>query len=496
MGKTPIVRVNLQAMFDRLPPHDFEAEMAVLGSLLIEPRRVPAVLAIVRNAEAFWRRAHGVVFDAIVSQFRRRGIVDAALLLGQLRETGQLDDIGGADGMAKLFECVPSAVNAEHYARRVAECRQLRLLIDTAGQVLYSAYEQGAETVNRRVDRVFSAAADGIAAARAMDPTSKSHAIAEAVQGVRKALDQRTVARLPIGLKCIDESHGGIPYPGITLLCGHNNSGKSPLAHHIAVQVAKRGNPVRVFSFEQDRFSVAANMLAAESGAGINDALTFGRGIPEMYAEDFAAAERTLSALPIEFVDEMLSAAEIADWCALFAADGVKLVIVDYLQSLPWPEGSKSDIEAISRACSLLQGAVVRHGLAMVLVSQAVAEAERMPAPITHRQQWGGKRISDIADMSITVFRPAMVGERNSSGDMIEQAGRQKDETQIEFETRLRNVRLHITKHKRGRLGVHPLLFDGRAARFYEDEATPPPPPEPIAADPQHELEYDEPAPF
>lgn len=117
--------------------------MSLLGSILIDPKMLSDVLALIRKPEEFYSEAHAAIFRSAVEVFDRFNSGDLVQIVESIKDKGQLELIGGAEYLVKLAESVPSAVNAPHYARIVAEKAKLRKLIDAAGTILYDAYHTG-----------------------------------------------------------------------------------------------------------------------------------------------------------------------------------------------------------------------------------------------------------------------------------------------------------------------------------------------------------------
>ena len=124
-----------------LPPHDVEAEEAVLGSLLLDPDAYYEVSEIL-GPEAFYHPGNRWLYEAIQSLGTRQEPPDFLVIQDELRRTGRLDESGGVPYMFKLLNAVPTSINAEYYARIVAEKATRRRLIQAAGQVAKAAYDE------------------------------------------------------------------------------------------------------------------------------------------------------------------------------------------------------------------------------------------------------------------------------------------------------------------------------------------------------------------
>ncbi|MCA9299371.1 MAG: hypothetical protein KDA28_09905, partial [Phycisphaerales bacterium] len=158
---------ELGALFDRLPPHSIEAEMSLLGSMILEPQVIADVISRVHKAEAFYNEAHGAIFQSLIEIYDRYHSGDLVQLVDALREKQQLDLVGGEEYLIRLAEAVPSATNAVHYARIVAEKFKLRRLIAAAGDILYKSYhvqdlgpEGAQEVLDQAESQVFEIASE------------------------------------------------------------------------------------------------------------------------------------------------------------------------------------------------------------------------------------------------------------------------------------------------------------------------------------------------
>ena len=108
-----------------LPPQSIEAEESLLSAILVDNNTLLDVVEILSAAD-FYRSAHQKIFAAIMDLFDRGEPVDLVTLANNLKEKGHLDAIGGASYLARLVDAVPVAVNAQHYAKIVADKASLQ----------------------------------------------------------------------------------------------------------------------------------------------------------------------------------------------------------------------------------------------------------------------------------------------------------------------------------------------------------------------------------
>jgi len=138
----------------KIPPQNLEAEESVLGGMLLDNHACNLVLPILK-ADHFYREAHRKVFHSMVELNEHGTPVDIVTLTEALRQRGHLQEVGGATFIAELANRVPTAANAEYYARIVREKAILRGLISTATEIATEAYGNQPD-VERRLLRVIA----------------------------------------------------------------------------------------------------------------------------------------------------------------------------------------------------------------------------------------------------------------------------------------------------------------------------------------------------
>jgi replicative DNA helicase len=143
-------RPNASPTYDRVPPHNIEAEESVLGSMLLSRDAIAEVLELLHEDD-FYRPAHRTVFRSVLDLYSHGQAVDPVTIAEDLRRSGELADIGGAPFLHTLVSSVPTAANAGYYARIIKEAGILRRLIDTGTRIVQLGYETPQDT-ERAVD--------------------------------------------------------------------------------------------------------------------------------------------------------------------------------------------------------------------------------------------------------------------------------------------------------------------------------------------------------
>ncbi len=361
----------LDRLFDRLPPHSIEAEMALLGSMIIDPSVIPDVMGVVRGGDRFYSAAHGAIYDTMVRLYDSRRSVDLVQLLDVLRDGGVLEELGGEEYLVRLADSVPSAVAAPHYARTVADKARLRDLIRVAGEVLHEAYHAEAshaegvrELLDRAEMRVFEVAKEESAS----DPQELRVLVMEEYDRIEA--QDGGVTGLRTGFVDLDKKLHGLHGGEMIVLAARPSMGKTALALNICEQVALGGRtpwdaqggdpvPVAFFSLEMTKQAVTHRLISAYSGVSASK-FREGRRLHEKELEKVFDACNRLSQAPI-FIDDTpgLTVMQLRARARRLATQhGIRAILIDYLQLLTAPgaarESRQIEVSAISRQIKAL----------------------------------------------------------------------------------------------------------------------------------------------
>ncbi|MGI5414268.1 replicative DNA helicase [Actinomadura luteofluorescens] len=155
--------------FERTPPHDISAEQSVLGGMLLSQDATARVIEILRTPD-FYRPAHQIIYDAIVDLYGRGAPADPVAVSGELVKNGDANRTGGAPYLHDLISKVPTAANADYYAKIVRELSVLRKLVETGTQIAQMGYgtdgadaERAADMAQKLLDEATSVATPAVA---------------------------------------------------------------------------------------------------------------------------------------------------------------------------------------------------------------------------------------------------------------------------------------------------------------------------------------------
>jgi replicative DNA helicase len=461
---------NLERLLDRLPPHSLEAEMALLGSMIIEPGCVDDVLEYVSSGDAFYAEAHALIFDALRDLHARSMAGDVVALAEALKGRSALDDVGQVDYLVKLAEQTPSAANAKHYARIVRDKGRLRALIEAAGQIVYDAYhageledEEGRSILDTAEQRIFDVAE----AATTMDQQTLGELLDEAME-MLVANHGRVLTGLSAGFDDFDELTSGLQPGELVIVAARPSMGKTALALNMAEQVAMRGarfgadgsSPdgraaVAFFSMEMSKQSLVQRMLSSASGVDSHRMRTNILGDAEYRRLENAA--KTLSTAPL-YIDDtpnltvMLLRAKAR---RMVKRHGVRCIFIDYLQLMTAPgsakEGRQQEVSNISRGVKALAREL---NIPVVCLAQLNRGAEQREG---HRPRMADLRESGSIEQDADVIALLHREDYYHVGDR---------QWEMENEDKIGVAELIIAKQRNGPTDTVELTWDRATTRF------------------------------
>lgn len=453
----------LDKLFDREPPHSPQAEMSVLGSMILDPSVTAEVLQHIRSGEAFYSQRNGLIFDSLSKLYGGRNSGDLVQLVELLERQGALDDAGGQEYLVELFESVPSSANAEHYARIVAEKHRLRRLIDAAGQTLYDCFhmgEKGADEASELLDeaeqRIF-AISDSMATGEA---ASLASLLTEAMEQL-EAMEGRSVTGVATGYYDLDEMTSGLQPGELIIVAARPSMGKTALALNMAEQIAMGAGPegertpVGVFSLEMSKQSVAQRMMCARSG--VDSHLVRTNRLGDAQFQQLLRACGELEESPI-FIDDTPSLSVLqlrARARRMKHRFGIGCILIDYLQLLTAPGSSREsrqvEVSAISRGVKALAREL---SVPVVCLSQLNRGAEQREG---HRPRMSDLRESGSIEQDADVICLLHREEYYHQGD---------DEWLQMNEDKVGLAELIIAKQRNGPTGVAKMTWDAKTTRF------------------------------
>ena len=335
----------------RVPPHNIDAERALLGAILLDGDVLAAVLPLV-DGENFYNTAHQRIFSACTALFEEGKRIDALLIQERLQRKGELEEIGGEAYLAGLVAMVPSAAGAEDYARIVSEKAVARNLIQVCTSIQGRAYEgsvPGETLLDEAESRIFALSRG--AAEQETRPIVPL--INDAFDEIQKLIDGGGALHgLATGFLDLDEKTGGFGKGDLVIIAGRPSMGKTTFSNCIVDHAAVvEGQPVLYFSLEVSGRHLVRNMLCARARVPVHRVM---RGLidQEETRELTEAADALMKARV--FIDDTTASNVMQMRAKARRAKqrhGLGLVVVDYLQLMETgrAENRQQEIAQISR---------------------------------------------------------------------------------------------------------------------------------------------------
>lgn len=398
-----------------LPPHNPEAEQAVLGSLLIDRDAILQVSEWL-TPEAFYDAVNGTIYRAMLALFAARRPCDLLTLTNLLQDRGRLEEIGGMAYISQLITAVPTAVHVLHYAEIVIEHARRRALIDAAAELVRIGY-QSADPIamdellgdaRRRVEQF------------AVPVESTSTRLSEYMDEHRNRVVDRWEGRLiehvvPTGIGPLDRITMGGMRPGdLIVIGGRPGMGKTSKMWQIAQHAANRTRRLSIIvELEMSKEALVNRAIAAE--ANVPFGVAYERIGDSLKRELWLAASERLEQMPVAVESTWRTTDQIFNAAAkLAASEPIGAIFIDHLGFLAdriRGDGEEQRTSEIVRRCK----AMAQHlDVPVVLLSQLNRDVERNPPfiPGLKNFKYSGE-IEASADHAWLLYRRMYYVEKN-----------------------------------------------------------------------------------
>src|SRR5579884_3328617 len=220
-----------------LLPQNIEAEQAVLGSLLIDPRAVERIASFLRPAD-FYLPVNGEIYASMLTLYERDMRTDIVTLADYLRSQERLDDLGGAAYLASLANLVPTSINVDYYARIVERLSVLRQLVEAGQKISAIGYDERYEA-----DEAMEEAEKILFELSRLRVTRDFVPLSTVLTDVYEKIDhihshESDITGITTGFIDLDRLTSGMQRSDLIILAARPSMGKSALAMNIAHAVA------------------------------------------------------------------------------------------------------------------------------------------------------------------------------------------------------------------------------------------------------------------
>jgi replicative DNA helicase len=449
---------------EKLPPHDIEAEEAVIGSLLIDPDAILKIAASLKP-EDFFSETNGVIYQACFSLYQRNDAINQITVAHELMRQDTLEQIGGAAFLSHLISNVPTSLHVEYYAQIVSNAAVMRRLIAAAAQIEALGYEASPE-----VETSLNKAEDILFQVRMRREPRDFIPIRDALgqyfeeAGPPTATREGEIPHILTGFTALDDFLGGLQRSDLIVLAARPSLGKTSLALNIARNTAINQKAcVALCSLEMSREAVVQRLLASEAGVDSRK-VRLGR-FGEKDEIKIMEASGILSEAPI-YVDDspQLRALDIRSKARrLHYERNIDLIIIDYLQLIQGDGKNETRVQEISKITRALKTLARELNVPILAVSQ-----------LSRAVEWRASHVPQLADLreSGSIEQDADVVLFIYRDDMYFSAEDWSKVHDIEKEPYPRGIAdINIAKHRNGPLGQIKLRFLSRTAKFDNLEA-------------------------
>jgi len=439
-------------ILQRQPPFDLEAEMGVLGSILLLPEVCDDIASLLR-ADDFYDDANRCLYQHIRDMYDSGVKIDSTLIVSRLRTANEYDKVGGLAYLGKLSLAVPNAAHAAYYAQIVNEKATFRKLIEASTEILRDAYDQNIESrelVAQAEQKVF-AIMEGRATQHAASINDILHQSIDRMEA--RAAGTYLDGGCETGFTDFDTMTGGLHNGELIILAARPSMGKTALAMNISENVALQNQQPALFvSLEMSGIELADRMLCSLSRVSGHKLRSGTLGHEDQARLIQKANEISKSPL---FVDDSPSrtVSEIAAAARRIQRrlGGLSLIVVDYLQLIE-PDNSRDPRqEQVAKIARRLKGLAREMKVPLLCLSQLNRQAEEGKdhrPRLSHLRESGA--IEQDADVVMFVHREEYYHRGEEKAQYAGQA------------------EIIIAKQRNGPVGEIPLTWEGEFTRFLD----------------------------
>ena len=432
----------------RIPPHNDDAERAVIGAMLIDDRAVTTVQQYIKP-EDFYSPRHRKIFEAILSLFNKGTRPDLLTLSGELERAGKLDEAGGNDYIAALTHAVPSSANAEYYAQAVQACSLRRGLIQISGDAGARAYDETVEPkqILEETQQKLFYVSDPRRIFRYKNANSSVLDTFNHLEEVYKTKAEYT--GVPSGFYDLDKLTSGFHSSELIVIGARPGMGKTAIALSMAANITIRQNkPAAFFSLEMSDQALMLRLLSSETKI---DSYKLRKGLySQSDRQSILEAGGFIGDAPLFITDmpsmTMLNIQAMARM--LRVQEKVEIIFIDYIGLIAKDNKHLPNWEHFSEVSRALKGLARELNIPIIALSQLNREAEKETPSLAVLRDSGS--IEQDADMVMFIQR-----DRELDKNMEEQA---KETGQV--------VQLLLAKNRNGPVGTIKLNFLKHLTKF------------------------------
>lgn len=436
----------------KIPPHSLEAELHVLGALLLDPEGM-AKIADVLVADDFYVKAHGDIYDTMLGLYEKREPIDVLSITNRLKEKNILDQIGGTSFIASLADGVATAAHIAHHARIIQKKATLRRLQQAAAEISEISFEEDSE-----IDTILDQSEQKLFQVSQKYLKKNFIPIKNILTETFDRIDQLhkeggTMRGIPTGFPDLDNILAGFQKSDLIILAARPSVGKTTLALDFARNIATRHKAaVGIFSLEMSKEQLVDRLLCSEARVDLWKMRT-GKLSDREEDDDFPRIGHAMGVLSDSkiFIDDSASSniMEIRTKARRLQSEhGLDFLVVDYLQLMEGHnnENRVQEIAEITRSLKSIARELDIPVLALSQLSRAVESRSPAIPKLSDLRESGS--IEQDADIVMFIYRKIMDKSRECP----------EEEKNI--------AEIHVEKHRNGPTGMARLFFNTGPVTF------------------------------
>ena len=392
----------------KIPPHDIEAEQAVIGSMLTDSDAVMAAVEKLRE-DSFYREDNKLIFEAIVNLYNRSEPVDLVTVKDELSSMGNFEKVGGFEYLAILPDKVPTTANVQKYIDIVEEKATLRKLIKTANEIIdlgYNPTEDVEDIMAGAEKKIF----DIIQNKNQKSYTPIKDVLIESFTKLEELYNQKSkITGVPTGFVDLDDKTAGLHGSDLILIAARPAMGKTAFALNIAANAAIRSNtPVAIFNLEMSKDQLVNRILCIEAMVDSNKIMT-----GKLEEDDWSKLASVVGPISDSgiYIDDTpgISIMEIRTKCRKLKMEkNIGLIVIDYIQLIQGSNNRKNgsreqEIAEISRSLKILAKELNVPVIALSQLSRAVEQRPDHRPMLSDLRESGS--IEQDADIVMFLYR-------------------------------------------------------------------------------------------
>ena len=249
----------------KVPPHDIEAEQAVIGSMLTDKDAVVEAIEVLKPDD-FYRQDNKTIYEAILNLYNRAEPIDIITVKAELTSLGKLEAVGGLEYIAILPDKVPTTANVDKYIKIVEEKSILRNLIKAANELIDLGYAEN-EEIDNIMDRAEKRIFEISQGKNQKGYSALKDILVESFAEIEKLYNQKeAITGIPTGFADLDYKTAGLHNSDLILVAARPAMGKSAFALNIATNAAVQAKvPVVIFNLEMSKSQLVNRILCSEA---------------------------------------------------------------------------------------------------------------------------------------------------------------------------------------------------------------------------------------